>query len=246
MYEISDIMRELFENFGRIEKNDPEFHEIFENFAYDEVYKHSTLDEKDSVLVTLASLIACQSPKAFKKILLSSINKYITPGEVKELLYQSVPYVGFGRAHNFFGVVIKVFDKKGIEMPLENRSNTNAEDRYQKGREIQDRYFGVEMIQAMNDNAPEGQKHFNTFLEGYCFGDFYTRDGLNDQQRELITFTFIATLGGCENQLRGHTLGNLSVGNDKEKLVSAVTVMLPYIGFPRSLNALAIINEICD
>ena len=239
-------MRDLFDNFGRIEKNDPEFHEIFENFAYDEVYQHSNLDEKDSVLVTLASLIACQSPKAFKKILLSAINKYITPGEVKELLYQSVPYVGFGRAHNFFGVVIKVFDKKGIEMPLENRSNTNAEDRYQKGREIQDRYFGVEIIQAMNDNAPEGQKHFNTFLEGYCFGDFYTRDGLNDQQRELITFTFIATLGGCENQLRGHTLGNLSVGNDKEKLVSAVTVMLPYIGFPRSLNALAIINEICD
>lgn len=239
-------MNDLFDNFGRIQKNDPEFHEIFKNFAYYEVFEYSTLDEKESVLVTLASLIACQSPKAFKKILLSAINKYITPEEVKELLYQSVPYVGFGRAHNFFGVVIKVFDKKGIDLPLENRSNTDEENRYEKGREIQDRYFGVEMIQAMNDNAPEGQKHFNTFLEGYCFGDFYTREGLNDQQRELITFTFIATLGGCENQLRGHTQGNLSVGNTKEKLVSAVTIMLPYIGFPRSLNALAIINEICE
>ena len=239
-------MDDLFENFERIEKNDPEFHEIFKNFAYGEVFEYSTLTEKEVVLVTLASLIACQSPKAFKKILLSALDKYITPEEVKELLYQSVPYVGFGRAHNFFGVVIKVFDKKGIDLPLENRSNTNNENRYKKGREIQDRYFGSEMIQAMNDNAPDGQKHFNTFLEGYCFGDFYTRDGLNDQQRELITFTFIATLGGCENQLRGHTQGNLSVGNDKEKLVSAVTVILPYIGFPRSLNALAIINEICE
>ncbi|MBP3790609.1 MAG: carboxymuconolactone decarboxylase family protein [Methanobrevibacter sp.] len=236
-------MKDLFDNFERIEKNDPEFHEIFENFAYDEVLEYSNLDEKETVLVTLASLIACQSPKAFKKILLSSINKYITPEEVKELLYQSVPYVGFGRAHNFFGVVIKVFDKKGIDLPLEERSNTTPENRRQKGREIQDRYFGVEMIDALYDNAPEGQKHFNTFLEGYCFGDFYTRDGLNDQQRELITFTFIATLGGCENQLRGHTQANLNVGNDKEKLVSAITVILPYIGFPRSLNALAIVNE---
>ena len=239
-------MNDLFDNFGRIQKNDPEFHEIFKNFAYGEVFEYSTLDEKDSVLVTLASLMACQSPKAFKKILLSAINKYIAPEEVKELLYQSVPYIGFGRAHNFFGVVIKVFDKKGIDLPLENRSNTTSENRRQKGREIQDRYFGAEMIQAMNDNAPEGQKHFNTFLEGYCFGDFYTREGLNDQQRELITFTFIATLGGCENQLRGHTQGNLAVRNTKEKLVSAVTIMLPYIGFPRSLNALAIINEICE
>lgn len=239
-------MKDLFENFERIEKNDPEFHVLFENFAYDEVYQYSTLDEKESVLVTLASLIACQSPKAFKKILLSAINKYITPEEVKELLYQSVPYVGFGRAHNFFGVVIKVFDKKGIELPMAPRSNTDSQDRYEKGLDIQNRYFGEEFISAMKEARPEGQKHFDNFLEGYCFGDFYTRDGLNDQQRELITFTFIATLGGCENQLRGHTQGNLSVGNDKEKLVSAITIILPYIGFPRSFNALAIINEICD
>ena len=239
-------MNDLYDNFERIRKNDPEFHEIFKRFAFNEVYEYSTLTQKESVLVTLASLIACQSPKAFKKILLSSINKYITPEEVKELLYQSVPYVGFGRAHNFFGVVIKVIEKKGIDLPLENRSNTTSDNRRQKGREIQDRYFGAEMIQAMNDDAPEGQKHFNAFLEGFCFGDFYTRDGLNDQQRELITFVFIATLGGCENQLRGHTQGNLSVGNNKEKLVSAITVVLPYIGFPRSLNALSIINEICE
>ena len=58
----------LFDNFGRIQKNDPEFHEIFRNFAYGEVFEYSELNEKESVLVTLASLIACQSPKAFKKI----------------------------------------------------------------------------------------------------------------------------------------------------------------------------------
>lgn len=238
-------MNELFYNFGRIEKNDPEFHEIFKNFAYGEVFEYSTLTQKESILVILSCLIACQSPKAFKKILISALDMDITPEEVKELLYQSVPYVGFGRAHNFFGVVIKVFEKKGIEMPLKNRSNTTPENRHDKGREIQERYFGAENIEMMRNSTPDGQKHFNRFLEGFCFGDFYTRDGLNDQQRELITFTFIATLGGCENQLRGHTQGNLSVGNDKEKLISAITVMMPYIGFPRILNALAIVNEIC-
>ena len=239
-------MKELFSNFGRIERNDPEFHEIFENFAYGEVFEYSTLSEKESILVTLASLIACQSPKAFKKILASALDMDITPEEVKELLYQSVAYVGFGRAHNFFGIVIKVFEKKGIVMPLANRSNTTPEDRHEKGREIQERYFGAEMIQMMNDNAPEGQKHFNRFLEGFCFGDFYTRDGLDDRQRELITFALIAALGGCENQLRGHVQANLTVGNDKEKLISAITVITPYIGFPRTLNALGIVNEICD
>ncbi len=239
-------MNDLFKYFTKFEKNDPEFYEIFKNFAYEEVMEHSNLSEKETILVTLACLISCQSPKAFKKILRASLDKDITPVEVKELVYQSVPYVGFGRAHNFFGVVTKIFDKKEIDYPLESQSNTTPENRHKKGRELQDKYFGAEMIQMMNDNAPDDQQHFNRFLEGFCFGDFYTRDGLNDQQRELITFVFIATLGGCENQLRGHTQGNLNVGNDKEKLVSAITVILPYIGFPRTLNALAIVNEICD
>ena len=98
----------------------------------------------------------------------------------------------------------------------------------------------------MFNNAVEGQEHFNEFLADYCFGDFYTRKGLSDQDRELITFTFIANLRGCENQLRGHTAGNLAVGNDKDKLISAITIMLPFIGFPRTLNAVAIVNEICS
>lgn len=96
----------------------------------------------------------------------------------------------------------------------------------------------------MRNTSPENQIHFQDFLSGYCFGDFYTRGGLTDQDRELITFSLIATLGGCENQLRGHTAGNLSVGNTKEILLGAITVLCPFIGFPRTLNALAIVNEI--
>ena len=45
-------MKDLFANFGRIKKNDPEFHEIFENFAYGEVFEYSTLSEKESILET--------------------------------------------------------------------------------------------------------------------------------------------------------------------------------------------------
>ena len=236
-------MNDLFKYFKKFEKNDPEFHKIFEDFAFGEVFEYSALSDKDSILVILACLIACQSPKAFKKILRAALDKDITPIEVKELVYQSVPYVGFGRAHNFFGVVNKILDKKGIEYPLEPQSNTTPENRHEKGRELQERYFGFENIEMMRQNTPDGQKHFNTFLEGFCFGDFYTRDGLDDQQRELITFVFIASLGGCENQLRGHVLANFNVGNEKEVLIDALTILLPYIGFPRTLNALAIINE---
>lgn len=97
-------MNNLFDKFTKFEENDPEFHEIFKNFAFNEVFEYSALTDKESVLVILASLIACQSPKAFKKILFKAVNNQITPVEVKELVYQSVPYVGLEKRITSLGL----------------------------------------------------------------------------------------------------------------------------------------------
>lgn len=53
----------------------------------------------------------------------------------------------------------------------------------------------------------------------------------------------LASLGGCEPQLAGHVAANLSLGNDRQVLVSTITQLLPFIGYPRTLNALRVVNE---
>ena len=60
----------------------------------------------------------------------------------------------------------------------------------------------------------------------------------------MLTFCILCAQGGCENQLRSHINGNVAVGNDKNVLIDALTVCMPYVGFPRTLNALACLNEI--
>lgn len=63
------------------------------------------------------------------------------------------------------------------------------------------------------------------------------------RQRELATFCYIATQGGCGAQTKAHAAANLSVGNTKELLVAVVSSNLPFIGYPRTLNALAAIED---
>jgi 4-carboxymuconolactone decarboxylase len=36
----------------------------------------------------------------------------------------------------------------------------------------------------------------------------------------------------------------MNVGNDKETLLSVMTQLLPYVGYPRTLNALRCLNEV--
>ena len=96
----------------------------------------------------------------------------------------------------------------------------------------------------MRAAAPSELKHIQDYLSAYCFGDFYTRKTLDLKMRELITLCAICTLGGCEPQAKAHVAANLNVGNTREILIEAITTCLPFIGFPRTLNAISCIDAV--
>jgi len=146
------------------------------------------------------------------------------------------------RTVDFVHIVNGVLTARGVALPLEGQSATSPETRFEKGLAVQKAIFG-ERIDAMRAAAPENQKHMQDYLSANCFGDYVSRGGLDAKVRELLTFSMLLTLGGCESQLRSHIQGNLNVGNDKRTLLSVVTQLLPYAGYPRTLNAIACLNE---
>lgn len=136
----------------------------------------------------------------------------------------------------------EVFKKHQIALPLPTQSTTTRQNRVQKGLETQRAIFG-EAIDKGNAAAPADEKHIRTFLSGHCFGDFYTREGLDLRFRELLTFVFVASLGGADAQVKAHIQGNLNIGNDRARLIATLTALVPYIGYPRVLNALGAIPK---
>lgn len=225
---------------------DPEFYELFNNFTFGEVISESKLSDRTIFLVILSSLITNQSLNQYRIYVEGAIDNGISPVEIKEVLYQSVAYLGISKVSDFIDETNYLFDEKGISIPQPGQSVTNSKNRYDAGLNKQIEIFGEEMINQLNESVPDNQKHFNDFLASYCFGDYYTRGGLDNNDREIITFAILASLRGCENQLRGHIIGNFNVGNDVEMLINVITILLPYNGFPRTLNALNILNEIIN
>jgi 4-carboxymuconolactone decarboxylase len=108
---------------------------------------------------------------------------------------------------------------------------------------VQKEIFG-ETIDKMYNESPKNQLHIQKYLSANCFGDYYTRKGLDIKTRELLTLSMLIALGGTEPQIKGHIQGNMNVGNDKETLLSVMTQLLPYVGYPRTLNALRCLNEV--
>lgn len=222
-------------------KTDPEFIERFDNFAFDEVVGHDDLDDLTRFMAILATLLGCQGIDEFRAMLPAALNFGVTPVEAKEIVYQSVAYLGIGRVFPFLKAVNEVLEARGVALPLDGQATTTIENRREAGTQAQVDIFGDGMRDFWK-SGPEESRHINHWLADNCFGDYYTRTGLNYKQREMITFCFLAAQGSCEPQLISHAAANMKLGNDKPFLIKVVSQCLPFIGYPRSLNALNCVN----
>lgn len=108
--------------------------------------------------------------------------------------------------------------------------------RYERGTEQLKQIDGIggeNVIRSLEDIAPD----LGRYIIEFAFGDIYPREGLTTQEREMITIASLLTLGGCEPQLEVHISGSLNVGISPEKIIETFIQCIPYVGFPRVLNA---------
>ncbi|GAA2645593.1 carboxymuconolactone decarboxylase family protein [Paractinoplanes durhamensis] len=223
---------------------DPELIEYFDNFAFDEVLQHSDLDTRTRLMVQLAALIAGQAIREYRMMLGAALTAGVTPVEIKEIVYQAVPYAGMGRVYDFLHVTNEVLTEHGVVLPLPGQSTTTPETRAEKGLAVQKQIVGAERVDAMYANAPADEQHIQRLLSANCFGDHYTRNGIDIPTRELLTLAMLISLGGADPQVKGHVAANLHVGNDRATVLAVITQLLPFVGYPRTLNALRALDEV--
>jgi 4-carboxymuconolactone decarboxylase len=116
-------------------------------------------------------------------------------------------------------------------------------DRLKRGEEIMRLVDGDKVTDnlqaAYKDVAPE----FSRYLVEFAFGDIYAREG-DLKHREIVAISTLATMGGCDPQLETHVHGALNVGMTKDEIVEVVMTLIPYIGFPKALNAMAVVKRV--
>jgi 4-carboxymuconolactone decarboxylase len=246
---ISDTARknhdELFPgHVSTLAVTDPELIEYFDNFAFDEVLSDSDLDARTRLMTQLAALIAGQALSEYRVMLGAALTAGVTPIEAKEIVYQAVPYAGMGKVFDFLHATNEILAERGVELPLPGQSTTAPSTRAEKGLAVQKQIVGADAVDAMYANAPDDEQHIQRLLSANCFGDHYTRGGLDLKTRELLTLAMLISLGGAGPQVKGHVQANLNVGNDRNTMLAVITQLLPFVGYPRTLNALRALDEI--
>lgn len=120
-------------------------------------------------------------------------------------------------------------------------------NRYQKGLDklkeltVADEHSAtghMDIGAGFKDVAPDLEK----FVVEFAFGDIYARPGLDNKQKVLTTISALVAQG--TPQIGMHVITGLTVGLTPKEIVGCIMHLIPYVGFPRALNALRVAQEV--
>jgi len=120
--------------------------------------------------------------------------------------------------------------------------------RFERGMEVIREYEDKSDKPAYSitfDSLMDLDPELENYIVEFAFGDIYSREGLDHKQKTLLTIASVVTQS-LMPQLKLHVNTGLTVGITPKEIVDSVVHLLPYIGFPRVLNALSVVKEVFE
>ena len=167
----------------------------------------------------------------------------MSPVELKEIVYQSVAYVGMARVFDYLHAVNDVLTEAGAELPLPGQSASTPQTRLEYGKAVRGRIVGDDAVAA---RLTDTRRIRCTSSATWPLTASATPSGAVASTWMCASCSRSRCLSPWAVQtLRcGHVNGNLRVGNTRARLLAVLTVLVPFIGYPRTLNGLAALNDI--
>lgn len=110
-------------------------------------------------------------------------------------------------------------------------------DRTERTKEKFNQLFGGKPTE---NEGPDPE--FMRILQRFIFGEVCYSGSLDNRMRELITITVLA-VNQTLPQLKAHVGACLNVGLSPVEIREAIYQCAPFIGFPKTLNAISSMNE---
>ena len=240
-----DNFQQLFKaNPAKLKSNDPELMEILQKYIFGDIFSVGDLTIKEREMITVVCLTSIQCLPQLKAHLNAALNVGNTPLELREAIYNCFSFLGFPRTLNALDVFNTVLKERNISLPLESGKTIKDEERYNKGKEIQNPLFG-DGLKKLLGNVPEEIKNkMDQFITETYYGDTYTRKFLDLKTRELISLIPLVSLGLFQ-LMKPHIIAAFKLGNSKEKVAATILQCMPYVGVANAISAMMVLSEVC-
>jgi fermentation-respiration switch protein FrsA (DUF1100 family)/alkylhydroperoxidase/carboxymuconolactone decarboxylase family protein YurZ len=208
------------------------------------------LSKKQKKTVTISSFTARGELDKLKPELVAGLEAGLTVNEIKETLVHLYAYCGFPRSLRGLQIFMAVLDERkaaGINDNWGREASpiTDTRDKYERGKDILARLSGVTPPPGRATAGYAGfSPEIETFLKEHLFADIFERDVLTYAQRELITVSVLASIGGVEPMLSSHINLALNTGVTPSQLQQALNIIGVNAGKKEADAAQTVLDEL--
>lgn len=206
------------------------------------------LDAKQQSIIRIASVTAVGDLAKLNKKLNLGLDAGLTINQAKEVMVHLYAYCGFPRSIRGLQTLMEVIDdrkKKGINDPIGAEVSPISENKDKDKR-------GEAILETLTVSRQDGPKkgyaafspEIDVFLKEHLFADIFERDVLTYSERELVTVSVIAAIGGAEPMLQAHLNICLNVGLTSKQLGEFAEIIKTSVGIQEGESAKKVLAEV--
>ena len=128
-------------------------------------------------------------------------------------------------------------------MTEQTTARTTQDDRYEAGLTMRKKVLGDAHVQRSLDNVTEFSRPIQELVTEYCWGEVWTRDGLDLRSRSMINLAMLTVLNRG-HELGAHVKGAVANGVTKSEIQEVLLQTAIYAGVPASLESFRIAEEV--
>lgn len=118
-----------------------------------------------------------------------------------------------------------------------------ASAQFAKGLEVRRAVLGGEYVDASIASASEFMVDFQKLVTEYCWGDVWTRPGLDRKHRSMLNLAMLTALNR-PNELKLHLRGALTNGVSRDEIKEILLQACIYAGIPAGLDAFKVADGV--
>lgn len=116
-------------------------------------------------------------------------------------------------------------------------------ERFDEGLKIRREVLGSEYVDASIDNAGDFSMPIQKLVTEYCWGEVWSRPGLDRKTRSLINIAMLTALNR-PHEVKLHIQGAVNNGCSEEEIREVILQSAIYCGVPACIDTMKIAKEV--
>ena len=114
---------------------------------------------------------------------------------------------------------------------------------FEKGLKVRKEVLGSEYVEASLKNSDELTMPLQELITQYCWGEIWTRPGLDRRTRSFLNLATMTALNR-PHELKLHVRGAINNGLTKEEILEVFLQSAIYCGVPAALDSFRVAKEV--